>query len=33
MIVLIIYFIMNGYLHDHKKFLVALFLYGVHFGE
>jgi hypothetical protein len=26
-------FIMNGYLRDHQKILVALFLYDVHFGE
>jgi hypothetical protein len=26
--------IMNGYqLRDHKKILVAMFLYDVHFGE
>jgi hypothetical protein len=33
MIVLIISFYLNDYLRDHKKFLVALFLYDVHFGE
>jgi hypothetical protein len=29
----LISFYLNDYLRDQKKFLVALFLYDVHFGE